>query len=342
MQITIDKNIIEKTRSMLAQPGSVVILSHFDPDGDAVGSALGLYHYLVRFGHQVDIIMPNRFPDFLKWLPASGKICIFQNEKKKCRTLIQNAHVIFSLDFNDIDRLEDIETAYNQNNAATYLIDHHPSPGKFAQCIISDTSVSSTAELLYEFLIEIDATKINNQVAVCLFTGILTDTGSFSYNCSLPRTYKVVADLLRYDINKEKINSAIYDNYSEERMRLLGHCLNNKLTVFKKYHTAIISISKEELQRYNFKIGDTEGFVNIPLSIAGIVFSALFVEKDGHIKISFRSKGKFKANAFARSYFNGGGHNNAAGGSIELSMEKAIEKFIELLHKHASDLDYIF
>lgn len=232
-----------------------------------------------------------------------------------------------------------MENFLNNLSTTKILIDHHPDPENFADVIISSTDVSSTSELLYKFLTSLkEASHINKDIAECLYTGIMTDTGSFSYNSSSPDTYYIVSKLIEEGIDKDKIYWKVYDNYSIDRMRLLGYCLNQKLKVFPEYAAAYISITKAELEKYNYEPGDSEGFVNYPLSIKGIVFSVIFIEHEEHIKISFRSKGKFYANHFAMKHFNGGGHRNAAGGYSEKSLNETLRIFEQKIQDYKEDL----
>mgnify|MGYP000152577322 CR=1 FL=1 len=324
----ITDNIIQNVKSSLKNVEKIVIITHFNPDGDAVGSSLALYHYLIKHQYKVSIIIPNRAPRFLKWLPGNEKIYIFEDTFDESKALINESDLTFFLDFNVINRTQGMENYLKALSTKKILIDHHPEPENFADIIISSTDVSSTSELLYEFIISLgNENDINKDIAECLYTGIMTDTGSFSYNSSLSQTYYIVSKLIEKGIDKDKIYWKVYDNYSVDRIRLLGYCLNKKLKVLPEYATAYISITRKELDVFNYETGDSEGFVNYPLSIKGIVFSVIFIEHDEHVKISFRSKGAFYANRFARNHFNGGGHQNAAGGNSEASLEETLQNF---------------
>jgi bifunctional oligoribonuclease and PAP phosphatase NrnA len=310
----------------------IVILIHVNPDGDAIGSSLGLLKLFVNMGHSVSIIAPNDFPGFLKWLPGSKQILILKHSLNRALDLLQSADIIFTIDFNELKRVRDLRDAFASAKAYKVLIDHHPDVGLKADCILSDTSVSSTAELVYDFIIQTGLLQwFDKDIAACLFTGIMTDTGCFSYNSSQVKTWETVAGLLSYGIDKDLIYSLVYDNFSASRMRLLGFCLNEKMEILPEYNTGYIWLSRSDLMNYQFETGDTEGFVNYPLSIKGIRFSALFIENDNHIRISFRSKGDFPVNEFAKKHYNGGGHANASGAESDLSLGEAIRFFREAL-----------
>ncbi|HSH50883.1 MAG TPA: bifunctional oligoribonuclease/PAP phosphatase NrnA, partial [Bacteroidales bacterium] len=273
------------------------------------------------------------------WLPGNDKVLVYKRQSGTVLNAMAKADVIFALDFNDASRINDLEKYLINAPAKKVLIDHHPEPGNFADIVISDVTYSSTAELVYHVLESLgDGHLIDKTIAKCLYTGIMTDTGSFNYNSSQPYTYYVVSKLIGSGINKDQIYWNIYDNFSADRMRLLGYCLHKKMEVFSEYHSALISITKEELKKFNFAPGDSEGFVNFPLSIKGIRFSAIFIENDKQVKISFRSKGTFPANKFAEKHFNGGGHKNASGGNSNETLEKTLQKFRDLLPQYKTAL----
>jgi phosphoesterase RecJ-like protein len=318
----------------------IVIITHVNPDGDAVGSMLGLSKILSRAGHNCSMIVPNNFPEFLKWLPGAPEIlCITQHEAKAAK-IIESSELLFFVDFNDIRRMREIREPVSRSSAYRVLIDHHPDPVVNADTVLSDTSVSSTAELVYRFILEIGLKKyFDKDIAVCLFTGIMTDTGCFSYNSSSPETYTIVADLLQYKIDKDRIYYRIYDNFSCDRLRLLGFCLNERMEYFPEYRAALIWLSRSDQKKFHFRTGDSEEFVNYPLSIKGVRFSAFFIEKEDHVKVSFRSKGDFPVNTFSAGHFNGGGHRNASGGELYESLEAALEKFRGLLPEYRDQLN---
>ncbi len=318
---------------------NIVIIPHEHPDGDAIGSALGLAEVLNHFGHKAQIVSPTDYPDFLKWFSSEADITVHSNKKKLANSIIKNSDIMFCVDFNEASRAGKLEKMILEYRNPKILIDHHPYPTYFCDLTISETHYSSTAELIYDVLCKTGFKKhITKNAAEALYTGILTDTGSFNHNTSGPNTFKVVSELMKFGIETQKIQSGVYHNFSASRMKLLGYCLSQKMDVFPEFRTAVISITKKELEDFEFKTGDTEGFVNFPLSINDIVFSAIFIEKEGLVKASFRSKGNFPVNHFSRDHFNGGGHLNAAGGDTKLSLDSAVEKFTQLLPKYKHQL----
>lgn len=320
--------------------GKIAILTHFNPDGDAIGSTLGLSRILTRIGHDCSVIVPNDFPEFLKWLPGAEDIILLPKHEAKVAEIIEASELLFFVDFNDIRRMKEIREPVSRSSAYRVLIDHHPDPIVTADSIISDTSVSSAAELVYRFIVENGLKKhMDKDIAVCLFAGVMTDTGCFSYNSSSIETYKFVTELLQYNIDKDQIYYRIYDNYSCDRMRLLGYCLNERMEYYPEYRTALIWLNRKDQEKYHFRTGDSEGFVNYPLSIKGVRFSAFFIEKKDHVKVSFRSKGDFPVNTFSASHFNGGGHRNASGGESVESLEAVLEKFRGLLPEYREQLN---
>lgn len=330
--ITSIKEIFNSTKK------NITIIPHENPDGDAIGSASGLGQTLKNTGHEVKIITPNNYPDFLKWFSTDVPIIIFSEQTKEAKKWLQNTNLLICVDFNNAKRVSKLEKQITEFENTKIMIDHHPFPTDFCDYMVSEPSYSSTAELAFDVITACNLQdKINEQAAEALYTGILTDTGGFSHNTS-KNTFRVVSDLLNYNINTSKIQSNIFHNFSTERMRLLGYCLNEKMQVFPELRTAFISINKKELAKFNFQPGDTEGLVNYPLSIKNIVFSALFIEKEGFVKASFRSKGNFHTNEFSAEHFNGGGHRNAAGGESKLSLEETIDKFTELIPQYKTKL----
>ncbi|MCY1722238.1 DHH family phosphoesterase [Prolixibacteraceae bacterium Z1-6] len=324
--------IITSVKQALAESKKkITIVPHENPDGDAIGSALGLGQVLQNFGHQVQIIPVNDYPDFLKWFSSDVPVIIFEKQRKLAKKLLFESDVLICVDFNTEKRAGHLEKVIKRFDRTKILIDHHPFPTDFCDFTVSETTYSSTAELVFDLVNSIGLSdRIESKSAEALFTGILTDTGGFNHNTS-NNTFRVISNLMEFDINPDKIRSEVFHNFSADRMKLLGFCLNEKMKVFPEFRAAVISLTIEELERFKFKPGDTEGFVNYPLSINNIVFSALFIEKEGFVKASFRSKGNFPANEFSSKYFSGGGHLNAAGGESELDLEKTILKFTQLL-----------
>jgi bifunctional oligoribonuclease and PAP phosphatase NrnA len=311
---------------------NILIICHINPDGDSVGAQLALYHYFKSKDKNVSLLAPNNLQEFLKWMDGAGQINIFIKERKKCRMLIENADLIIMLDFNQSDRLGEAEEFVIASSAKKVIIDHHLDPENFADLVISDPSKCSTSELVHELVCEINGSKfMNRPYAEALYVGIITDTGNFEHGSYSSKTFRIVADLLDTGILKEKIINLIYNNFSSDRIRLQGFALNERMVVMPEFKSAYIYLSKDDLKSYNHVKGDTEGFVNMPLSIKGIHFSALFIEKDNFIKLSFRSKGKFPSNEFASLYFSGGGHLNASGGEYTDTLENTIAYFLKVL-----------
>ncbi len=335
----IEQSILEIT-SDLSTANNIVIVPHKGPDGDAIGSSLAMYHFLKGKGHDVTVIAPNDYPDFLKWLPGQEDIMIFEKDYMLCKPLIANADIIFTLDFNDLSRTGDMQDSLIEAEATFIMIDHHPEPSTYAHHTYSDATMSSTCQMVYQFIDKLRAVKsITPEIATCLYTGIMTDTGSFRFRSTSSETHKVIADLIKRGADNAKIHQQIYDTSSESRLKLLGVALQN-LRVNKELRTAYITLSQEELDQNNFRKGDTEGFVNYGLSLEGIIFAAIFIEHkvDGIIKISFRSKGSFNVNQFSRAHFHGGGHINAAGGKSDISLEDTIVKFNSVLPEYKEEL----
>jgi len=333
-------DIFKSVGQLLAKKHSnIVIMPHENPDGDAIGSAIGFAEILQNSGQNVSIVSPNNYPGFLKWFSSGVEILIYENHKKDAIKKIQAADLLFCLDFNETKRAGKLEKQLLEFSKPKVLIDHHPLLLSFCDYTISEPAYSSTAELIFDAAVQLNlAPFINYNAAEALYTGILTDTGSFSHSISRANVFKVVSELLKYGINTNKVQSNVYHNFSAERMKLLGYCLNEKMEVFAELRTAVISLTKEEQLKYNFRIGDSEGFVNYPLSIKNIVFSALFIEKEGLVKASFRSKGSFSVNEFSRDHFNGGGHLNAAGGESNENLDITLEKFRQLLTQYKYQL----
>lgn len=328
MLLEFDSGVLERVRQLLAQSARIVITTHHNPDGDAIGSVLGLFHTLRKQGIASTVITPNGFPEFLQWMPDSSSVVRFTKEPERAEKLIKDAELIFCLDYNSFTRTESMAPILCESKAVKLLIDHHPDPAELFDIRFSYTCVSSTAELVYELIAALyGETAIEIDSAVCLYTGIVTDTGSFSYACKRGRTLEIAGKLIDKGVNVEAVHAAVYSNFSENRIRLLGYTLAEKLRVLPRYRTAYIWLTRDELKRFSFQMGDTEGFVNYPLTIKGVDFSALFIENEGFVKISLRSRGNFPANDFSERYYNGGGHLNAAGGKSFDSMENTLERF---------------
>lgn len=331
---------ISKIKELLATPKKIVIVPHKGPDGDAMGSTLALKLLLENRHHYVHLITPNDYPDFLKWLPYSEEVINYEKEKEKCDEYITEADVIFTLDFNHLSRAGEMKHILQEAKADFVMIDHHQQPDNYAVVTYSDVTMCSTAQMVYHFIHNIGfEDHMHAQIATCLYTGIMTDTGSFRYRSTTSLTHRVIADLIERGADNTNIHENVYDTNSYSRLQLLGVALQN-LEVVEHMRTAYIVLSQEDLDRHNFKKGDTEGFVNYGLSLSGIVFAAIFIENkvDNIVKISLRSKGTFSVNDFARRHFDGGGHINAAGGKSDLTLDQTIAKFISILPDYKTSL----
>lgn len=327
-------NELEELKNNLTSPKKISIIPHRNPDGDAMGSTLALYHFLKKLNHQVVVVAPNEFPDFLAWLPDADKVLVFERENERAKKEIECSKLIFTLDFNALHRTGDTMSAYLETlDIPMVMIDHHQAPDTYAKYTFSNVAYGSTCEMVYHF---IDALgykdSIDKDIATCIYTGITTDSGSFKYPKTTGTTHRVIADLIDKGIDNTEIHNLLFDNSSENRLKILGMALNN-MVVLPEYKTAYITLSQEELDSANSQKGDTEGIVNYGLTIKGIDFAAIFIEnkEEGIIKISFRSQGAFDVNEFARKHFNGGGHINAAGGKSLSSLEDTVKEFITIL-----------
>lgn len=319
--------------------GKIVVTSHKNPDGDAIGSSLALYEYLKLKGKNVSVIIPNAFPAFLNWLTNSAEIIIYQGDAKKAQKLIDEAETLFSLDYNALHRTGDMKTVLEQFKGTKILIDHHVDPDTNFEFMYSTIETSSTSELIYDLIAQSgDTGLINMQVAEALYVGIMTDTGSFSYSCNRPKTYHITGALIESGINGERIHSLVYDTFSEDRLNLLGFCLSERLVVRADLGIAYIYLYKKDLNKFNHQVGDTEGIVNYALSIDKVNVAALLTERDKLIRISFRSKSDFSVNEFARKYFEGGGHQKAAGGNSYESLDITIERMVKLFENHKDEI----
>jgi len=324
---------IQTIKSLLATPKKIVIIPHRNPDGDAMGSTLGLYHFLLKLNHQVLVISPNEFPEFLDWLPGSETVLTYEKHKDETTKILQEAELLFTLDFNALHRVGEMETVLKELTATYIMIDHHQKPDDYAEFIYSDTQFGSTCEMIYNFIELLDQTHLlDKTIATCIYTGILTDSGSFRFPKTTGKTHRIVASLIDLGVENSLIPNLLFDNYSYNRLQLLGKALQN-MKVISEFNTTYITLSQAELDSFEHVKGDTEGIVNYGLTIKGIIFTAIFIEnkEEKIIKISFRSQGDFDVNQFARDNFSGGGHSNAAGGKSELSLEETIKKFEDLV-----------
>ena len=320
-------------KELISQSSSIVVTSHHNPDGDAIGSILAMTALLQKTGKEAFAMVPNDYPAFLKWLPGSKKVIIYRSNEQMADNIISRADLIFCLDYNALHRTNEMEGALRKATGKKILIDHHLEPvlDDF-DYYLSVIQISSTSELVYRFVEGCSwLDLIDQEIASGLFVGIMTDTGSFSFSCNYPSTFQIAAALISTGINPEQIHRLVYDTYSENRLRLLGYCLSEKLTILPEFSTAYIALSKAELDRFHHQVGDTEGIVNYALSIENIKLAVLLTERKDRIRLSFRSKGDLSVNMFAREYFNGGGHNNAAGGDSFLSLDDTILRLKEAL-----------
>lgn len=333
----------EGLQQELKIPKTILITAHTRPDADALGSSLALKGYFEKKGHHVDVIMPTIYPSFLDWMKGNNDVIIYENETEKSKKIISKADLIFCLDFNSLSRIGDMADPVRESNSKKVLIDHHLEPEDFADYVMSDTSSAATAVLIHR-LIDMfgDNHLIDQPIGECIYAGIMTDTGSFRFPSTNKAVHLILADLLDKGTDHTKVHRLIYDANTEDRLRFLGFCLSEKLTVLPSLHTAYIALTSEELKRYKVQTGDTEGVVNYALSIKGIVFAAMFKEDAPYVKMSFRSKGNFNVNELARAHFNGGGHKNAAGGRVENSIEGVLSTFNSLVPEVKEQLEIAY
>jgi phosphoesterase RecJ-like protein len=324
----------------LSAASNILLICHINPDGDAVGSQLALYQYLKSTGKNVNMLSPNYLQEFLKWMDGVDQIKVFIRDRKGGRELIKKADLIIMLDFNQSNRLGEAEEAVLASDAKKIIIDHHLNYKPFADLFISDPTKCSTSELLHLLISGMNNGFFRNMAyAEAIYVGIVTDTGNFEHGSFTSDTFRIIAEILSEGIDRERIFNAVFNNFTADRMRLKGYALNEKMVVLPELGTAYISLSRNDLLKFNYRKGDSEGFVNLPLSINGIHFSAFFMEKDGYVKLSFRSKGTFPVNEFAKKYFAGGGHRNAAGGEYYDSLDNTLKYFLEALSMEAEKIN---
>lgn len=332
-----------KISRLLQKPRNILITTHSNPDGDAVGASLALYGYLIKKNHTVQVMIPDPDPSFLHWLPFHEHLMIFSKNQERCLTVISDAELIFCIDYNGLSRLRHASEFVSKSKATKILIDHHVQPEEEFDLQISVIKTSSTSELIYDFIAASgDKHLIDKNIAECIYTGIITDTGSFSYACNYEKTFLITAALHLTGMDGELIHRLVYDTYSENRLRLLGYSISEKLVVLPEYNAAYISITKDDLDRFDHQIGDTEGIVNYALSMKDINLAALFTEKEDMVKVSLRSKGNFSVNEIARKFFTGGGHANAAGADCYISLEETIQIFLSMLPQYKDQLKSVY
>jgi bifunctional oligoribonuclease and PAP phosphatase NrnA len=331
---------INALKELLQTPKKIMITTHHKPDADALGSSLGLAGYLLKKGHQVQVITPSDYPSFLNWMSGNDRVLIYSpSTDALAQQIIQEAEVIFCLDFNHLGRINELGKYIEAAKGVKVLIDHHLQPDHFADIMFSETTAAATAELVFEVIRNLgDEALIDVNIGECLYAGIVTDTGSFRHASTTRNVHMIIADLLQTGIDICKVHRNIYDSYSETRLRFLGYVLKDKLTVVREYNTAFIAVTSEELKQYNSQTGDTEGLVNFALSIEGVRFAALFIDRPEAVKISFRSVGDISVNEFARAHFSGGGHKNAAGGISYVPLNETVNHFVSLLPLYAEQL----
>ena len=331
---------VRALKTLLSSPQKIVIIPHKNPDGDAIGAALALNFYLKLTGHNTTVISPNDYPQFLKWMPGTAEVINFERENDTAVKSIEEASVIFTVDFNELGRIGHMGEVVERSSATFVMVDHHQSPGDYATIMYSDVGMSSTCEMIFHMIVALGGLElITKDMADCMYAGIVTDTGSFKYASTTGKTHRVAATLIDKGAQSAQIHKNIFDTNTASRLHLLGCALNN-MVILPELNTAYITLSQEELDTHEFKKGDTEGFVNYGLTLDGIKFAVIFIEnkEEGIIKISFRSEGSFSVNEFARKYFEGGGHTNAAGGKSNRSMEDTVHYFRGLLEDHKTEL----
>ncbi len=322
---------ITQTQRLIDNAKKITILTHISPDGDALGSSLGLYWYLLGIEKDVKIVVPNRFPEFLAWMPGSENIVVALDDNAAAERTIADAELLFFLDFNTLNRINWLKNAAAESNVPKILIDHHPDPDINCDVCISYPQISSTSELVFRLICRMGQFQsINLNIAECIYTGMMTDTGNFSFNSQSPEIYLIINKLLKIGINKDEIFNKVFSTYSVDRMRLMGYCLSKKMRIYPEHRASLICLTLAECEQYNFQMGDSEGFVNMPFSIKDIDISILARQDKDKIKISFRSQGSFPANKMAEE-FKGGGHLNAAGGESYFSMKKTIDMLEEAI-----------
>lgn len=327
-------------KAFLSSPRKVIIVTHYKPDADALGSSLGLFHYLKQCGHHAQVITPSDYPAFLHWMPGNETVWIDEPvNRDRIDAAFAQAEIIFCLDFSALNRINNLGEKVKQSKALKVLIDHHLEPEHFADFEQWDVNSASTAGLVYEMIVELgDRKKITADAANCLYAGLMTDTGGFRHSNTRREEFMIASDLVSLGADPSRVAKLIYDTNTLERLRLMGYVLTEKLVVLPEYRTAYMTLSKEELKRFGSQTGDTEGFVNYGLSIKDIRLSVMIYERADEIKLSFRSIGNFSVNDLARKHFDGGGHKNAAGGSSKTSLEATVKKFLDLLPDYQASL----
>ena len=332
---------LEYIKACLNAPSQkIALITHHKPDADALGSSLALFLFFKKLGHTTQVVIPSDYPNFLSWMPAIEFVQIYNEQTAvECEKTLLESDIIFCLDFNDPKRVDALEQALISSKTIKILIDHHLEPISFVDYSYQDSSAAATCELVFEFIEDLGYKNlIDVHIGECLYAGIMTDTGSFRFSSTTYKVHLIIAELLKIGVDNSKIYRLIYDNNSENKLRLLGYSLHYKLEIYREFNTALISLTENELKQFNAQTGDTEGLVNYALSLEGIIFAILLIEKDGVIKLSFRSSGDFSVRDFAFEHFEGGGHKNASGGKSYLTMEETKKKLLNLLPKYKNEL----
>lgn len=320
-------------KELLSTPKNIVITTHRSPDGDAIGSSLALHHLLKAHGHNVTVLVPDQFPHFLSWMKGSETIVVYELSKIRSREAIDKSDIIFSLDYNNLSRIAEVGELVERKAAVKILIDHHLEPSPDFDFSMSDTSASSTAQMIYSFAEEVGLDGyIDQQIAECIYAGIMTDTGSFKFSSTSANTHRVVANLMDKGLVPEKVHASIFDTNSFARLRLLGFTLSERFEYNQEKKVSVLRLSEEDKNQYNYQKGDTEGFVNYGLSVNGSKMAVFLSEDDGYTKFSFRSKGELDVNKIARAHFNGGGHKNAAGGKLDMPIDDAYKQLQKVIN----------
>jgi bifunctional oligoribonuclease and PAP phosphatase NrnA len=332
---------IEDFYPLLSSKKKIVITTHQKPDGDAMGSSLGLFHFLNKLGHQVNVISPTNWASFLNWMPGVKEVVDFEMYQHKSKEIIAAAEILFCLDFNTLSRIKHMQPCIEQANCIKVLIDHHQDPQTSAfDYGVSNTKKSSTCEMVYDFIMQSNHQDLFDvDIAACLYTGVMTDTGSFRFPSTTASVHKMVAHFLELGLNHSEIHNNIFDNFLENRLRFIGNALLNRMEVFYEYNTAVMCIPKSDIKKFEIKTGDTEGLVNYMQSITGIKLAAIVIDREEERKWSFRSKDGFDVNEFARKHFEGGGHAAAAGGRSSDTLEKTYKHFLTVIKQYETELN---
>ncbi len=328
----LDESLLQKAKHVLESANKVAIISHTGPDGDALGSTLALAHHLKGEGKDAKVLLPDPFPGFLTWLPGASDILVYTVEPEACAAFLKTAEVLVFIDFNQPSRMGGLADCVADLKAKTILMDHHPHPADFAHIVLSYPQIASSSEIVFRYICRTGSFDVmTSDCAICVYTGMMTDTGAFTFNSNNEEMYYIISQLIRKGIDKDAIYSQVYNTYTADRMRLMGLVLHERLQVWEAFRTAVITLSLKDIEPFNYQVGDTEGFVNLPLSIDGVDFSVFMREEADRIKLSFRSKGSFPANKVAAELFDGGGHLNAAGGEFKGSLDEAVKRLEERL-----------